>query len=262
MEAGADSARAAATPGLESVAVCVRFAVDTTRTKPYSSPALIHREQYTPGPRPHRGREAAHGKCPVPGMTSDGAFVFMAHGLRRVLSASAESSKRRHDRLERSFETGTLPLILLAVLVVIVPLAYASPTDPTWIAGIYDADDYDDVLDLLTDTNAVGDFGSAVGVQPTVAVQPLSAVVARVACSSAVVLGIGVLLAFCFRSPPERLNRQFECDWVGWRIWQRSVQGSRPDGAFVFWALSGSSMTQNVCSRSLGRIERLTWHLA
>ena len=44
-------------------------------------------------------------------------------------------------------------------------------------------------------------------------------------------------------------------------MWQRPVQGN-PDGAFVLWALSGSSMTQNICSRSLGRIERLTWHLA
>jgi len=93
-------------------------------------------------------------------------------------------------------------LILLAILVVIIPLAYASPTDPTWVAGIYDAADYDEVIEVLTDTNAVGDFGSAVGVQPTVAVQPLSAVVARVACSSAAVSGLGVLLAFCLRSPP------------------------------------------------------------
>src|SRR5712691_1971712 len=81
-----------------------------------------------------------------------------------------------------------LAVILSAGLVtIIIPLAYASPTDPTWIAGIYDAADYDDVLDVLTDSNAVGDCGSTVAVEPTGAVQPLSAVVARVACSSTAV---------------------------------------------------------------------------
>ena len=45
-----------------AVFAVIAFAVDTTRTKPYGSPALIHRARYTPGPRPHRGREAAHGK--------------------------------------------------------------------------------------------------------------------------------------------------------------------------------------------------------
>ena len=33
----------------------------------------------------------------------------------------------------------------------LVSLAYASPTDPTWITGIYDNADYDDVVAFLTD---------------------------------------------------------------------------------------------------------------
>src|SRR3989442_14389334 len=93
-------------------------------------------------------------------------------------------------------------MILSAGLVVIIPLAYASPTDPTWVAGIYDAADYDEVIEVLTDTNAVGDFGSAVGVQPTAAVHPLSAVVARVACSSAAGSRVGRVVAFLLLSPP------------------------------------------------------------
>ena len=44
--------------------------------------------------------------------------------------------------------------ILLVVLVSILPvslpiLAYASPPDPSWIPGIYDDDDYDDVVVLV-----------------------------------------------------------------------------------------------------------------
>lgn len=35
---------------------------------------------------------------------------------------------------------------LLLVLVALVPLAYASPPDPMWIAGIYDDADFDEVV--------------------------------------------------------------------------------------------------------------------
>ena len=42
--------------------------------------------------------------------------------------------------------------VMLLVLLVIVPvmLAHASPPDQTWIAGIYDQADFDDVICLLT----------------------------------------------------------------------------------------------------------------
>jgi len=41
---------------------------------------------------------------------------------------------------------------MLLVLLIIVPLmlAHASPADQTWIAGIYDQADFDDVVGLLT----------------------------------------------------------------------------------------------------------------
>jgi hypothetical protein len=47
-------------------------------------------------------------------------------------------------------------LLVLVVLVLIGPiggltaLAYATPPDPSWIGGIYDDADYDDVLLLIT----------------------------------------------------------------------------------------------------------------
>ena len=47
-----------------------------------------------------------------------------------------------------------LTAALLVVLVGLVPLAHASPPDPTWIAGLYDDDDYDDVV--LAVTSGVG----------------------------------------------------------------------------------------------------------
>jgi hypothetical protein len=47
-----------------------------------------------------------------------------------------------------------LPLLLLSGLVVIIPLAYAGPPDPTWTPGIYDNADYDDVAGFVTDGTA------------------------------------------------------------------------------------------------------------
>jgi len=42
------------------------------------------------------------------------------------------------------------PLSLVGILVVLTPLAYASPPDPSWIRGLYDGGDFDDVVVLLT----------------------------------------------------------------------------------------------------------------
>ena len=70
-----------------------------------------------------------------------------------------------HGRVWRLRGTGLLavpPLILLSGLVVIIPLAYAGPPDPTWIPGIYDDADYDDVVWLVTD----GTTGAGTGQWP------------------------------------------------------------------------------------------------
>ncbi len=52
-----------------------------------------------------------------------------------------------------------LPLILLALLILAAPalllaLAYASPPDPSWIPGIYDDADNDDIVTLVTSATA------------------------------------------------------------------------------------------------------------
>jgi hypothetical protein len=44
-----------------------------------------------------------------------------------------------------------------AILVACVSLAHASPPDPSWIPGIYDDHDYDDVVAMETDATAVSD---------------------------------------------------------------------------------------------------------
>jgi hypothetical protein len=57
----------------------------------------------------------------------------------------------RQGRFRRARSLPRLPLIFLAGIVMSIPLAYASPPDPTWIEGIYDAADYDDAVGLVVD---------------------------------------------------------------------------------------------------------------
>jgi hypothetical protein len=47
-----------------------------------------------------------------------------------------------------------LALLLLLAVGGLTPLAYASPPDPSWIRGIYDDADYDDVVNLITSAAA------------------------------------------------------------------------------------------------------------
>ena len=48
-------------------------------------------------------------------------------------------------------------LIFTWILTALVPLAYGSPPDPTWVSGVYDNADYDDVVGLVTDGTGAND---------------------------------------------------------------------------------------------------------
>src|SRR5262245_54599170 len=52
---------------------------------------------------------------------------------------------------------------MLLTLLIIAPItpAHASPPDQTWLAGIYDQADFDDVVGLLTSTLEATDFTAA-----------------------------------------------------------------------------------------------------
>jgi hypothetical protein len=43
-----------------------------------------------------------------------------------------------------------LVVLLLLAVTALVPLAYATPPDPTWIGGFWDDADHDDVIVLIT----------------------------------------------------------------------------------------------------------------
>jgi len=59
-----------------------------------------------------------------------------------------------------------LALALLLAVFTVVPLAYASPPDQTWIGGWYDNGDYDDVVIAVTATVALVDAAPHVEVRP------------------------------------------------------------------------------------------------
>jgi hypothetical protein len=54
-----------------------------------------------------------------------------------------------------------LAVALLASLVLLGTLAYASPVDPSWVPGFYDDADFDFVVDLITsESGVVQPFGA------------------------------------------------------------------------------------------------------
>src|SRR5262245_14129253 len=53
------------------------------------------------------------------------------------------------DRLHAPRPAG-LSMLLALLLIAPVTLAHASPPDQTWLAGVYDQADFDDVVGLLT----------------------------------------------------------------------------------------------------------------
>jgi hypothetical protein len=54
----------------------------------------------------------------------------------------------------------SLAILLLSVVLALPPIAHAAPTDPVWIAGLYDDNDYDDVVLFII--GAVGAIDSGV----------------------------------------------------------------------------------------------------
>ena len=45
--------------------------------------------------------------------------------------------------------------LLISLLIILAPMAWASPVDATWVEGVYDDGDHDDVVTYLT-SDAVG----------------------------------------------------------------------------------------------------------
>lgn len=89
-----------------------------------------------------------------------------------------------------------LVFLLLACLGSVIPLAYASPPDPTWIDGIYDDDDGDDVIVSLTSATWAVELGRDACSTPRLVAVPLDLP------GAPRLLSVAVRRAFLGRAPP------------------------------------------------------------
>ena len=85
--------------------------------------------------------------------------------------------------------------VLLPLLAALGPLASASPIDQTWLAGLFDDADYDDVIRILTT-----EFGASDGIYPTLDRAAVAA--AKVASLKSFPGGGGSRVPHHLRAPP------------------------------------------------------------
>src|SRR5215813_11121545 len=76
------------------------------------------------------------------------------------------------DRLHVPRPAGLSAMLLVLLMIAPVTLAHASPPDPTWLAGVYDQADFDDVVGLLTSALEATDSTVAPEVGPCLALAP------------------------------------------------------------------------------------------
>jgi hypothetical protein len=75
-------------------------------------------------------------------------------------------------RLHAPRPDGLTALLLVLLIIAPVTLAHASPPDQTWLAGVYDQADFDDVVGLLTsafdatDSTAAPEAGACFALAP------------------------------------------------------------------------------------------------
>jgi hypothetical protein len=87
------------------------------------------------------------------------------------------------DRLHVPRPAGLSAMLLVLLMIAPVTLAHASPPDPTWLAGVYDQADFDDVVGLLTSALEASGSATALDAGPCLALAPkvcLAAVAGRV----------------------------------------------------------------------------------
>jgi len=76
------------------------------------------------------------------------------------------------DRLHALRSAGLSVMLLTLVIIAPVTLAHASPPDQTWIAGVYDQADFDDVVGFLTSALEATDSTVAPEPGPRLALEP------------------------------------------------------------------------------------------
>jgi hypothetical protein len=92
----------------------------------------------------------------------------------------------------------SLAAVIAIALLALRSLAFASPPDPSWIAGFWDDADYDDVVNLITSTSA-----SPVS-HPPVVPSPSIKVVSLITATDDQPVAVPAPLLLQPRAPPSR----------------------------------------------------------
>jgi hypothetical protein len=99
--------------------------------------------------------------------------------------------------MKRGRVTLSVPLVLLLVVLgALTPLAYATPPDPSWVRGLWDGADFDDIVLLIT--SGVG----VVEADPLVALSPVLACAASLVDSVRTVVLAAAVSSSESRAPP------------------------------------------------------------
>src|SRR5215475_844183 len=85
------------------------------------------------------------------------------------------------DRSHAPRPVGLSAMLLVLLMIAPVTLAHASPPDQTWLAGVYDQADFDDVVGLLTSALEASGSTTAPEAGPCLALAP-ELCAATVAC--------------------------------------------------------------------------------
>lgn len=103
--------------------------------------------------------------------------------LDRSAGAPARAHTGNHPTGERRRLLGRLrglvALALSCALASLIPIAHADPPDPTWMSGIYDGGDHDDVILLVSFLESMPDEGRLSADRPVSIVASLPAACAQ-----------------------------------------------------------------------------------
>lgn len=95
---------------------------------------------------------------------------------------------------------GVLAGLLAILVVVLTPIAYADPPDPSWLGGYWDDDDFDNVVAFIASASAVIS-------PPVVDAGPSSVSAGRVELAQAVASSGSLQALSSPRAPPLSLSR-------------------------------------------------------
>ena len=94
---------------------------------------------------------------------------------------------------------GVLCVVLALLVVGLTPAAYADPPDPTWLAGYWDDDDYDNVVTFIAGA-------SAIAAAPIIDGRPLSVSEHHVEIAHPAARSSSLQALPCPRAPPASLS--------------------------------------------------------